>query len=74
MGEEEIYMFNPYSSIPILDDGDSTGWNICIFWADDKGIQNIINRIVVMQSEWDSQNALQIMNSFLKIWDSLKRQ
>ena len=44
MGEEEIYMFNPYSSIPILDDGDSTGWNICIFRADDKGIQNIINR------------------------------
>lgn len=39
-------MFNPYSSIPILDDGDSTGWNIYIFRADDKGIQNIINRIV----------------------------
>ena len=39
-------MFNPYSSIPILDDGDSTGWNIYIFRADDKSIQNIINRIV----------------------------
>lgn len=36
-------MFNPYSSIPILDDGDSTGWNIYMFRADDKGIQNIIN-------------------------------
>ena len=64
MGEEEIYIFNPYSSILILDDGDSTGWNIYIFRADDKGIQNIINRIVVMQSEWDSQNALQIMIVF----------
>lgn len=64
MGEEEIYMSNQYSSIPILDDGDSTGWNIYIFRADDKGIQNIINRIVVMQSEWDSQNALQIMIVF----------
>ena len=64
MGEEEIYMSNQYSSIPILDDGDSTGGNIYIFRADDKGIQNIINRIVVMQSEWDSQNALQIMIVF----------
>ena len=37
-------MFNPYGSIPILDDdGDSTGWNIYMFRADDKGIQNIIN-------------------------------
>ena len=64
MGEEEIYMSNPYSSIPILDDDDSTGWNIYIFRADDKGIQNIINRIVVMQSKWDSQNALQIIIVF----------
>ena len=29
--------------------------------------------IVVMQSKWNSQNALQIMMAFLKIWDSLKR-
>ena len=37
-------MLNPYGSIPILDDdGDSTGWNIYMFRADDKGIQNIIN-------------------------------
>lgn len=42
MSEEEIYMFYPYSSIPILDDGDSTGWNIYIFRADDKGIQKIL--------------------------------
>ena len=39
-----LHMFNPYGSIPILDDdGDSTGWNIYMFRADDKGIQNIIN-------------------------------
>ena len=39
-----LHMLNPYGSIPILDDdGDSTGWNIYMFRADDKGIQNIIN-------------------------------
>ena len=39
-----LHMFNPYGSIPILDDdGDSTGWNIYMFRADDKDIQNIIN-------------------------------
>ena len=28
----KIHMFNPYGSIPILDDdGDSTGWNIYMF-------------------------------------------
>lgn len=31
-------MFNPYSPIPILDDGDSTSWNIYIFRAYDKGV------------------------------------
>lgn len=41
----KINMFNPYVSIPILDeDGDSMGWNICMFRADDKRIQNIINK------------------------------
>ena len=40
----KIHMFYPYGYIPILDDdGDSTGWNIYMFRADDKGIQNIIN-------------------------------
>ena len=39
-----LHMFNPYGSIPILDDdGDSTGWNIYMFRVDDKDIQNIIN-------------------------------
>ncbi len=39
-----LHMLNPYGSIPILDDdGDSTGWNIYVFRADDRGIQNIIN-------------------------------
>ena len=39
-----LHMFNPYGSIPILgDDGDSTGWNIYMFRANDKDIQNIIN-------------------------------
>ena len=39
-----LHMLNPYGSIPILDDdGDSTGWNIYMFRADDKDIQNIIN-------------------------------
>ena len=45
-------MFNPYGSIPILDDdGDSTGWNIYMFRADDKGIQNIINSCYVVKME-----------------------
>ena len=44
--------FNPYGSIPILDDdGDSTGWNICMFRADDKGIQNIINSCYAVKME-----------------------
>ena len=48
----KIYMFNPYGSIPILDDdGDSTGWNIYMFRADDKGIQNIINSCYAVKME-----------------------
>lgn len=48
----KIHMFNPYSSIPILDeDGDSTGWNIYMFRADDKGIQNIINSCYAVKME-----------------------
>lgn len=47
-----LHMFNPYGSIPILDDdGDSTGWNICMFRADDKGIQNIINSCYAVKME-----------------------
>ena len=47
-----LHMFNPYGSIPILDDdGDSTGWNIYMFRADDKGIQNIINSCYVVKME-----------------------
>lgn len=38
-----LHMFNPYGSIPILDDdGDSTGWNIYMFRADDKDIQKYL--------------------------------
>ena len=45
-------MFNPYGSIPILDDdGDSTGWNIYMFRADDKDIQNIINSSYAVKME-----------------------
>ena len=44
-------MFNPYSSIPILDDGDSTGWNIYMFRVDDKDIQNIINSSYAVKME-----------------------
>ena len=34
-----LHMFNPYGSIPILDDdGDSTGWNIYMFRADRKSV------------------------------------
>ena len=48
----KIHMFNPYGSIPILDDdGDSTGWNIYMFRADDKGIQNIINSCYAVKME-----------------------
>lgn len=48
----KIYMFNPYVSIPILDeDGDSTGWNIYMFRADDKRIQNIINSRYAVRME-----------------------
>lgn len=47
-----LHMFNPYGSIPILDDdGDSTGWNIYMFRADDKGIQNIINSSYAVKME-----------------------
>lgn len=47
-----IYMFNPYVSIPILDeDGDSSGWNIYMFRADDKRIQNIINSRYAVRME-----------------------
>ena len=47
-----LHMFNPYGSIPILDDdGDSTGWNIYMFRADDKGIQNIINSCCAVKME-----------------------
>lgn len=38
-----LHMLNPYGSIPILDDdGDSTGWNIYMFRADDKAGHNKI--------------------------------
>ena len=48
----KIHMFNPYGYIPILDDdGDSTGWNIYMFRADDKGIQNIINSCYAVKME-----------------------
>lgn len=48
----KIHMFNPYCSIPILDDdGDSTGWNIYMFRADDKGIQNIIDSCYAVKME-----------------------
>ena len=48
-----IYIcFNPYGSIPILDDdGDSTGWNIYMFRANDKDIQNIINSSYAVKME-----------------------
>lgn len=47
-----LHMFNPYGSIPILDDdGDSTGWNIYMFRADDKNIQNIINSSYAVKME-----------------------
>lgn len=47
-----LHMLNPYGSIPILDDdGDSTGWNIYMFRADDKGIQNIINSSYAVEME-----------------------
>lgn len=48
----KIHMFNPYGHIPILDDdGDSTGWNIYMFRADDKDIQNIINSSYAVKME-----------------------
>ena len=47
-----LHMFNPYGSIPILDDdGDSTGWNIYMFRVDDKDIQNIINSSYAVKME-----------------------
>ena len=48
----KIHMFNPYDYIPILDDdGDSTGWNIYMFRADDKDIQNITNSSYAVKME-----------------------
>ena len=48
-----LHMFNPYGSIPILDDdGDSTGWNIYMFRAEDKDIQNIINSSYAVKMEF----------------------
>lgn len=48
----KIHMFNPYGYIPILDDdGDSTGWNIYMFRADDKDIQDIINSSYAVKME-----------------------
>lgn len=68
-----LHMLNPYGSIPILDDdGDSTGWNIYMFRADDKGIQNIINSSYAVKMELPE--CITDYDSFLKIWDSLKRQ
>lgn len=47
-----LHMFNPYGSIPILDDdGDNTGWNIYMFRADDKDIKNIINSSYAVKME-----------------------
>ena len=38
-----LHMLNPYGSIPILDDdGDSTGWNIYMFRADDHDSRNFL--------------------------------
>ena len=67
-----LHMFNPYGSIPILDDdGDSTGWNIYMFRADDKGIQNIINSSYAVKMELPE--CITDYDSFLKIkalWNS----
>ena len=38
-----LHMFNPYGSIPILDDeGDSTGWNIYMFRVSQNALQIMI--------------------------------
>ena len=67
-----LHMFNPYGSIPILDDdGDSTGWNIYMFRADDKDIQNIINSCYAVKMELPE--CITDYDSFLKIkalWNS----
>ena len=67
-----LHMFNPYGSIPILDDdGDSTGWNIYMFRADDKDIQNIINSSYAVKMELPE--CITDYDSFLKIkalWNS----
>lgn len=67
-----LHMFNPYGSIPILDDdGDSTGWNIYMFRADDKDIQNIINSSYAVKMELPEY--ITDYDSFLKIkalWNS----
>ena len=67
-----LQMFNPYGSIPILDDdGDSTGWNIYMFRADDKDIQNIINSSYAVKMELPE--CITDYDSFLKIkalWNS----
>ena len=61
-----LHMFNPYGSIPILDDdGDST------VRADDKDIQNIINSSYAVKMELTE--CITDCDIFLKIWDSLKR-
>lgn len=67
-----LHMFNPYGSIPILDDDDdSTGWNIYMFRADDKDIQNIINSSYAVKMELPEY--ITDYDSFLKIkalWNS----
>ena len=67
-----LHMFNPYGSIPILDDdGDSTGWNIYMFRVDDKDIQNIINSSYAVKMELPE--CITDYDSFLKIkalWNS----
>ena len=67
-----LHMFNPYGSIPILDDDDdSTGWNIYMFRVDDKDIQNIINSSYAVKMELPEY--ITDYDSFLKIkalWNS----
>lgn len=43
-----LHMFNPYGSIPILDnDGDSTGWNIYMFRVATVYKGNIIKNLIM---------------------------
>ena len=47
-----LHVFDPYNSYPVLDeDDDRTGWNIYMFRADDKDIQNIINSSYAVKME-----------------------